>query len=259
MNPDRRRQLVNLAAFLVTVVVNGLAVALPLNGQSTAEISDRLATLVTPANYVFSIWSVIYTLLLVFSVYQALPTRATDPALRRIGYLPSVAGVLNTTWIFLWHFNVFALTVPVMLGLLATLIVIYVRLEIGRRPATSLAETIGVRVPWSVYLGWITIATIANIANVLVWLEWDGFGIAAASWAVVVLVAGVGIAAANALTRRDIAYGLVIVWAYVGIGVKQADTQLVAVTAAGGAVVVVALVLFSVVALGRRRGMAPAS
>ena len=255
MNADRRRQLVNLLVFLLTVVVNGLAVALPLNGQSTAAISDRLATLVTPANYVFAIWSLIYTLQLVFSVYQALPSRSTDAALRRIGYLPALSGVLNTTWIFLWHYNVFALTVPVMLGLLLTLIAIYLRLETGRRPAASRAEALAVRLPWSVYLGWITIATIANFANVLVWLGWEAFGGAAPLWAVAVLGVGVAIGAANAVTRRDLAYAGVLVWAYVGIAVKQADTPLVAGTAIVGGLVLAGLALRSGLAL--IRGPAP--
>ncbi len=252
MNADRRRQLVNLVVYAVTVVVNGMAVALPLNGQSTAEISDRFPVLVTPANYVFAIWSLIYTLLLVFSVYQALPSRATDPALRAIGYLPAMSGILNTVWIFLWHYNVFALTVPVMVGLLLTLIVIYVRLGIGARQATSRGETLAIRLPWSVYLGWITIATIANVATTLFWLDWDGFGIAAEVWAVAVLAVGVAIAAANALLRRDVAYGLVIVWAYAGIAVKQADAPIVALAAATGAVIVGALAARSVVLALRR-------
>ncbi len=252
MNADRRRQLVNLVVYAVTVVVNGMAVALPLNGQSTAEISDRFPVLVTPANYVFAIWSLIYTLLLVFSVYQALPSRATDPALRAIGYLPALSGILNTVWIFLWHYNVFALTVPVMVGLLLTLIVIYVRLGIGARQATSRGETLAIRLPWSVYLGWITIATIANVATTLFWLDWDGFGIAAEVWAVAVLAVGVAIAAANALLRRDVAYGLVIVWAYAGIAVKQADAPIVALAAATGAVIVGTLAARSVILALRR-------
>ncbi len=252
MAPDRRRQLVILATFAVTVVVNGLALALPLNGQSTADISDRFPTLVTPANYVFSIWSVIYALLLVFSVYQALPGRAADPTLRAIGYLPAVSGVLNSTWLVLWHYNVFALTVPVMVGILVTLIAIHGRLGIGRRPAASRAEAIAVRLPWSVYLGWITIATIANVATTLVWLEWDGFGIAPDLWAVAVLAIGVGIAAAMSATRRDLAYALVIVWAYAGIAVKQVDTTVVAGTAVIGVLVVAGLAVWAVIA--RRPG-----
>jgi hypothetical protein len=254
MNPDRRRQAVVLGAYLLTVVVNGLAVALPLNGQSTADISARFPTLVTPANYVFGIWSVIYALLLVFSIYQALPGRATDPALRAVGYLPAVAGILNSIWLVLWHYNVFALTVPVMVGILASLIVIHHRLGIGRRAAASWAEVIAVRLPWSVYLGWITIATIANVATTLVWLEWDGFGISPEIWAVATLAIGVAIAAAMSLTRRDLAYAVVIVWAYAGIAVKQADTTIVAGAAVAGAVIVAGLALW---ALFGRRSAAP--
>jgi hypothetical protein len=254
MSTDRRRQLANLGVFVVTVTVNGLAVALPLNGQSTAEISDRLGTLVTPANYVFSIWSLIYTLLLVFSVYQALPAQAANDELRRVGYLPALTGVLNTAWIFLWHYNVFALTVPVMVGLLLAIIAIYGRLGIGRRPARSLTEAFAMRLPWSVYMGWITIATIANVANVLVWQRWDGFGIAPEIWAVAVLALGTVIAATNAISRRDVAYGLVIVWAYAGILAKHQDTEIVAIGSAAGALVVAALALRNALT---RRGGAP--
>ena len=252
MNPDRRRQAAVLGAYLLTVVVNGLAVALPLNGQSTADISARFPTLVTPANYVFGIWSVIYALLLVFSIYQALPGRATDPSLRAVGYLPAVAGILNSIWLVLWHYNVFALTVPVMVGILASLIVIHHRLGIGRRAASSWVEAITVRLPWSVYLGWITIATIANVATTLVWLAWDGFGIAPEIWAVATLAVGVAIAAAMSVTRRDLAYAVVIVWAYAGIAVKQADTTIVAGAAVAGAVIVVGLALWT--SFGRRSG-----
>jgi hypothetical protein len=250
MDPDRRRQLIILAAFVVTVVVNGMAVGLPLNGQSTAEISDRYHTLVTPAGYVFAIWSVIYLLQLVFSVYQALPDRRTDPWLRRIGYLPALVGILNAGWLVLWHYNAFALTVPVMVALLLTLIAIYLRLGIGERPVDGWLDLLAVRLPWSVYLGWITIATIANIATTLVWLEWDGFGIAPEAWAVAVLAVGVLIAAAVSLTRRDLGYALVIVWAYVGIAVEQVDVTLVAGGALGGAVIVAALAVWGLVRRG---------
>ena len=117
-----------------------------------------------------------------------------------------------------------------MLVLLASLIVIYLRLEIGRSHV-SLAERWLVNVPFSIYLGWVTVATIANVTDVLDYLGWNGWGIPPQVWAVIMLVAGVLIAAAMGFTRRDIAYLLVLVWAFVGIAVKQADAELVAVSA----------------------------
>ncbi|MFO7533615.1 MAG: hypothetical protein R6W93_14240, partial [Candidatus Limnocylindrales bacterium] len=90
MDKDLRRQAVNVVSYVLTVIVNGLAVALPLNGLETGEISDRFPVLVTPAGYVFSIWSLIYLLLAAFTLYQALPSKRQQPELRAIGYLPAL-------------------------------------------------------------------------------------------------------------------------------------------------------------------------
>lgn len=237
MDRDLRRQVVNLVAYLITVSVNTAAVVLPLNGLTTAEISDRFPALVTPANYVFGIWSVIYLLLGAFSVWQALPRNRTDRGLRDIGYLPALAGALNTIWIFTWHFELFALTVPVMLALLVTLIAIYLRL----RPTRGAGGTDRwlVALPFSVYLGWITVATIANISQMLLWAGYDGAPLGVGPWTVIVLGAGVVITALMLLREADWAYALVIVWAYVGIAAKQTDTLAVLAAAAGAVIVAV--------------------
>jgi hypothetical protein len=254
MDHDLRRQLVNLGTYAVTLVANGAAVALPLNGLTTAEISDRFPALVTPANYVFGIWSLIYLLLGAFSIWQALPRNRADGTLRSVGYLPAVAGVLNALWVVLWHFEVFALTVPVMIALLLTLIEIHRRLR-GVR-ASSGAERWLVGLPFSVYLGWITVATIANISQMLLWAGYDGAPIGEAAWSVIVLGVGVAIAAAMLLREADWAYALVIVWAYAGIAVKQSEMVTV-VAASVGALIVVALII-AVVVRPRRRGASPA-
>jgi hypothetical protein len=243
MNKDTLRQWINVIAYVVTVIVNGLATSLPLNGQTTGEISDRFPVYFTPANYVFAIWGVIYLGLLGFTIYQALPSQRGNPRLRRIGYLPALSGILNTVWIFLWHYNIFELTVAVMLGILLTLIAIYLRLDIGRT-AVSSAERWLVNSPFSVYLGWITVATIANVTTLLYYLNWDGFGISPQVWAVAILLVGAAVASTVILSRRDAAYAAVIVWAYAGIIVKQADTPVVAgVAAFGAAIVALALIL----------------
>ena len=121
---DRRRQWATVVVFLGTVAVNAAANVLPINGQQTGAISDRFDVLVIPAGYVFSIWSVIYLLLAAFTVDQARPSRAADPTLRRLGWLPALTGVLNTGWLVLFHYEAFVLTVPVMVSLLVVLIAI---------------------------------------------------------------------------------------------------------------------------------------
>jgi hypothetical protein len=230
MNTDRLRQLFNIVAVVLTIAINGLANALPLNGQGTGEISDRFRVFFVPAGYVFSIWGLIYLGLIAFAIYQALPSQAANPGLRRVGYLFVLSCVANIAWLFLWHYNIFLLTLVAMLSLLGTLIAIYLILGIGRTPAPP-AETWLVRLPFSIYLGWVTVATIANATSVLDYLRWDGFGIAPEVWAVIMLAAATIIGMLVGITRRDTAYLLVLIWAFVGIGVKHSATATVAVGA----------------------------
>ena len=230
MKKDSLRQWVNVLAVIAVIVINGLANALPLNGQSTGEISDRFQVYFVPAGYVFSIWGLIYLGLIAFAVYQALPAQRDNPRLRGIGYLFTLSCVANIAWIFLWHYEVFPLTLVAMLALLLLLIAIYLRLDIGRARVPT-AEKWLVHIPFSIYLGWITVATIANVTSLLDYLNWSGWGISPEAWTVIMLVAGVAIASAVSLTRGDVAYMLVIVWAFVGIAVKHAGTPVVATAA----------------------------
>jgi benzodiazapine receptor len=227
MNRDSVRQVINVLAVVATLVVNALANALPLNGHLTGAISDQFKVYFVPAGYVFAIWGLIYIGLIAFAIYQALPAQRENPRLRRIGYWFALSCVANIVWLFLWHYEVFVLTIIVMLALLLSLIVIYLRLDIGHRQVT-LAGKWCVNIPVSIYLGWITVATIANASDVLDYLNWNGGGITPQVWTIIMLVAGLGLAAAMSFTRGDIAYQMVLVWAFVGIAVKQAGTPLVA-------------------------------
>ena len=227
MNRDTFRQVINLLAVVATIVVNGLANALPLNGQLTGEISDQFKVYFVPAGYVFSIWGLIYVGLIAFGVYQMLPSQRENPRLRRIGYLFALSCMANIVWLFLWHYEFFIYTITIMVALLGLLIAIYLRLEIGRAQV-PVKEKWLVDLPFSIYLGWITVATIANASDVLDYLKWSGWGIRPEVWAVIMLIAGVGFASVMSLTRGDIAYQLVIVWAFVGIAVKQTAMPVVA-------------------------------
>ncbi len=228
MMKDIARQISVVVSVLVTLVVNILANALPLNGQNTGEISDRFNVYFVPAGYVFSIWGLIYIGLIAYTIFQALPAQRDNPRLRATGWWIALGGIANSAWIFLWHYNQFPLTLVAMLVLLATLIVTYLRLGIGRTKVTS-GERWAVHLPFSIYLGWITVATVANVTSLLDYLKWDGFGLAPELWMGIVLAAVLVIAVMMNFTRRDVAYAAVILWALAGISVKHAAVAAVAV------------------------------
>jgi len=248
----RSLQLANVIAFIVTILVNALANTSLLNGKTTGEISDLYPTLVTPAGYVFSIWGIIYILLLVFVVFQALPSQKEKAFQKQVGILFVLSSIFNVVWLFLWQYEYITSSVLLMFALLATLIMTYLRLDIGRSNV-SLAEKLSVHLPFSVYLGWITVAIIANVAAAIVSINWNGFGLSDTTWTITMLAITLAITLSVVFTRRDIAYSLVIIWALVGIAVKQSGNQtIVTITEVGAIVIVVALVL-SVIILRLRR------
>ena len=253
MSDDTTRKAATLAILFISIAVNGAANVLPINGQTTASISDRFAVYVVPAGYVFAIWGLIYLGQVAFAIDQAIASGGRLAVFRRIGWLPALAATLNAAWILAWHYEVFSATVAIMAGLLVTLIAIHRRLraadaagEIDPRARWT------TRIPYSVYLGWITVATIANVAAVLQWAGFDGFGIAGEVWAVAVLLTGLAIATAFVVRERDAAYGLVIVWAYAGIAVKESGVLPVAIVTGAGAIWIAGLAAWTVVQ--RRRG-----
>ena len=214
--------LVVLATFL-TIGINILANSLPINNQTTGEISDRFDVFFVPAGYVFAIWFLIYLGLLAFSFYQVLPAQTENPRLQRVRLPYLLATVANITWLLCWHYNLFGWSMLAMTILLISLIVIYLRLNVGLSDA-SRGEKWLVHLPFSIYLGWITVATIANATTVLTFYEWGGWGIAPEAWTIILLATGVILAFLINYTRGDVAYSLVLLWAYVGINVKHQGT-----------------------------------
>jgi hypothetical protein len=225
---DITRQVCVVLSVLVTIIINGLANALPINGLSTGEISDRFNVYFVPAGYVFSIWGLIYVGLIAYAIFQALPAQRENPRLRAVGWWVVLGGLANSAWIFLWHYEQFPLTLIAMLTLLATLIITYLRLGINRSKVSA-GEKWAAHLPFSIYLGWITVATVANITDVLDFIQWDRFGIAPEIWMIIMLAAVLAIATLMNFTRRDIGYTAVILWALIGIAVKHAAVTVVAV------------------------------
>ena len=244
MSTPLLRQISVVVAVIATITVNILANALPINGLDTGEISDRFSVYFVPAGYVFSIWGLIYLGLITYAVFQALPSQRDNPRIRAIDGPFLLASLANIVWIFLWHYEQFPLSLVAMVVLLASLIVIYLRLDIGRAVVPARERWL-VHLVFSVYLGWITVATIANVTTVLDYVGWGGWGISEETWLVIMLAVALVVAALMAWTRSDVAYLLVLAWAFAGIAVKHAGTPVVANAAWIATVAVLALVAFS--------------
>lgn len=210
----------NIVTFVITLGINFLATNLPLNNITTREISDSFDIFFVPAGYVFAIWGVIYLGLLGFLVYQALPSQHGNTRIGRIGWWFAVSNLANAAWLVSFHYLQFALALVFMLILLASLLVIFLRLQIGKQKPDSTMESWLVDVPFGTYLGWITVATIANVTQVLYAHKWNGFGIAPQLWAVIMLGAAVIISALMSFSRRNLPHSLVLIWAFIGIAVK---------------------------------------
>ncbi|MGD9618703.1 MAG: tryptophan-rich sensory protein [Mycolicibacterium sp.] len=214
--------------YLAMVVMNVLANALPLNGRRTGEVSQEYQNLFTPAGLTFSIWSVIYLLLGIHVLYQLgffhgrQPGSERTALLNRIGLLFATSSVANTAWVFAWHYGLIPLSAVLIVVILVCLILIANAVRVAD---LSARERWFVGVPFSVYFGWTTVATVANVTVLLVYLNWDGFGWSEATWAVIVVLVAMAIGTVTTLRNRDLAYGLVLIWAFVGILIRQTSSD----------------------------------
>lgn len=208
--------------FVAMVLVNALANALPINGRQTGAVSDAYGNLFAPAGITFIIWGVIYLLLALHVLYQLglfhEADRRNAALLERVGMLFAASSVANTVWIFAWHYDVIWLSALLLISMLVLLILIILAIR-GAKLTTR--EKLFVGLPFSVYFGWTTVATVANITVWLVSIKWNGFGLADWVWAVVIIAVAAAIGTITMLRNRDVAYGLVLLWAFIGILIKH--------------------------------------
>jgi hypothetical protein len=213
--------------FLIMIAVNALANILPINGVTTGEVSAAYENLFSPAGITFAIWGLIYFMLACYTLYQLGLFQGNDrhiktDLLEKIGVIFSISSIANSMWVFLWHYDFIALSVVVMIIILICLIMIVT--EISKYKLTF-REQLFIKLPFSVYFGWITIATIANITTFLVSIGWNGFEISDVTWTIIILIVGVILSALTIIKFKDIAYGLVIIWAYMGIYIKHTSVN----------------------------------
>jgi hypothetical protein len=219
----------NVLLFTGMIVMNYLANALPLNNKTTGQLSDSFPNLFVPAGLTFSIWGIIYLLLIGFCIVQF--TASNQTAIANIGWLFAISCILNALWIVFWHYGKLPLSLIVMFGMLVTLI--YINIVIKDLPFGLIKASFGI------YLGWICVATIANVTALLVNYNWNGFGISGEIWTIFMISVAALIAALTLYRLTNPFIGLSVIWAFIGIAIKrQDDFRSIVITAIIGLVLV---------------------
>ena len=228
---------INLILFAAMIVMNYLANSLPLNNKTTGELSDSFPNLFVPAGITFSIWGIIYILLIIYCVIQF--TGSNQVAISSISWLFGISCILNALWIVTWHYGRLPLSLLVMLGILASLI--FINIIIKDLPLGLIKASFGI------YLGWICIATIANVTTLLVHYNWNGFGISEEVWTIIMIAVGALIVSVTLYRLNNPFIGLSVIWAFTGIIIKRQDdyrTILITAAVALSLVTVITVVTF---------------
>lgn len=248
MNRVKALAIFNTLFFMIHVALSYMTQFKLVNNNDVGEISDRYESLFTPAGITFAIWGVIYTALAILCLYHIIMAFKHDrehPAnqdLSKMGLLFIFNNAATAAWLISWTNDRILLSLLLIVLQLLSLIAIHIRLHIADRDRES-GSIVCTQLPLSIYLGWISIATIANASIYLVSINWDGAGISASKWAVIMIAAAVVITLMMVFIRKNVSFGLVVIWALYGIVLKHRDAspelyQLLIMTAWAGIVVV---------------------
>lgn len=240
-------KLLTLITFIAMITVNALANILPINGITTGDVSDSYGNLFAPAGITFAVWGVIYFLLALYMLYlfglfTSDKSKVNIGLLRKTGLIFSVSSIANTAWIFSWHYDNIPLSMILMAVILLCLILI---VQSIKKESLSPRERFFVKLPFSIYFGWITVATVANATVLLVSLGWNGLGISESVWTMLILIVAALIGSVTTIKNKDFAYGLVLIWAYAGILIKHTSSD----GFAGRYPIVIAVIIVCIVLL----------
>lgn len=253
MNKDAVRQIGVIVSTFAVISGYLISFIIPGNGGAIGALGEKYIIYFVPTSFTFSIWIIIFLGLTFYSIYQALPAQKENQFLRNIGWW-YIGGILSLmSWRYFWQYQHFLFSMLTMSGLLVSLIIIYKKLNIGMAKE-SRGMRFFVYVPFSIFLGWVTISTIANISQYLMMNGWNGFGIEPKIWAVVLMVVVIVIAEFTAFNRQDLVYLAVIDWAFIGIAVKHKGISPVfeAACVAAGIVIIMAVITLIVKAKIKR-------
>ncbi len=243
-------QILNGIAFGSTVFINYLSNTGIMDGKTIGSVSDNIKSLFTPAGYAFSIWGVIYLLLLGFSIYQSrslFKKEKEDSFVVKIGFWFIISCIANCCWVFSWVYGYTGLSCFFIFLLLISLLKIIINLNINTHKVGSL-KFVFLHLPFIMYSGWVTVASIANVSSYLVKIDWNGFGISAEIWTIIMVIIAIIINTIMLFKRNMSAFALVGSWALIAIGIanqtKENTVDYTAFIAASFLIIMVAIQLF---------------
>ncbi len=230
-------------SLLLVLGMNALSIYLPLGGRSMQQISAMYPHPLIPADWTFSVWSLIYLGLIAFAVYQLLPSMAADRVGNQLAALFCITAVLNSAWLIAWHFLWTGFSLAIMV-LLATSVLLAYMLAVRKRSTATPARRLMIILPWRLYLGWIVVALALNIMAVLTAAGWATADVTPTTAALSLAGLGVVWGMIILVWKKDLPHTAVLVWAFTGITVGQWGNGLVPwVTAAAAILLVVLTVL----------------
>ena len=208
--------------------MNALSNFFPPKGLNVGQISRQIfgGVLITPASYAFAIWGLIYLALISYGIYQFQSVSRRDPVIQSLNIKLMVACLSQMIWVVVFTWQLFWLSVVAILVILGALILAYQTLgeEIRKssRPI-SLQRRWQVHIPFSIYLAWISVATIVNIACALTIINWSGWGISPVAWTIAMIGVSFILATIALIQRQDYAFAGVFIWAYGAIALRHVD------------------------------------
>ena len=239
----------NILALAGVLTINALANILPINGMNTGELSALYPSLFTPAGFTFSVWSVIYLLLIGFTIVQGPISGKSYFAELSLWFLLSC--IANASWILAWHYQFLYASVLIMLLLLSSLSKIF--LLVQRADLKTLSEKLLIKLPFIVYLSWICVATIANVSALLVSLSWAGGFLSPITWTITMISIASVLGIIIAERYREPAFLLVLIWAFFGIYSKWTGTENNSIAVAALSELILLNVLFFVFQFGLKK------
>jgi hypothetical protein len=224
-------QVLNGIAFVSVVFINYLSNTGVMNGRTIGSLSDTIRSLFTPAGYAFSIWGLIYTFLLGFIIYQGRSLFVkvkNDDFVEKIGFWFIISCIANSAWVFFWIYEYIGISCICIFLLLFSLLKIVMNNSMQLQNVKK-SKLLLVVLPFVIYSGWVTVASVANVSSYLVKIDWNGFGISAEIWTIIMIIIASLINIMVVFKRNMYAFAFVGAWALIAIGVAN-NTSLNSIT-----------------------------